>query len=247
MPHDHCDDMRINPVNKGAGFDFKLPAMERNKMSRTLALIAASTLASMSYADVQTVTNITDYNNAVDPSISFFDGFDGSTQNAVSVTTDIGIVGTLTNGTPFDPPDNYYNHPDFDLSEWGFALDRNGGIATRNLVWDLPDGTIGFWGEWISVTGADVSIVNGDGTWYDISEIITGMPGDPPEGVDGFFGMVDNAGIDQVIFRVDPTFASSFEIFWLTEMGINVVPSPSTAALGLAGLTLMCRRRRKTN
>ena len=214
-------------------------------MSRIIVAIAGSTIASSSFAAVQTVNNLTDYNNAIAPSISIYDGFDGTTQNAVSVTTDIGIVGTLTNGTPFNPPDNYYNHPDFDLSEWGFALDRNNSVATRNVVWDLPDDTIGFWGEFVSVTGIDVSVVGGDGTWYDISEIIVGGPGDPPNPVEGFFGLVDNSGLDQVVFRVDPSFGSQFEIFWLTEMAINVIPAPSTAVLGLAGLGVLSGRRRR--
>lgn len=210
------------------------------------AIVLTTTAAISSAASGQpvAVNSLAAYDAAVAPSATIVDTFDGSTQNGVSLTTDIGIVSTLTNGTPFSPPDNWYNHPDFDLSEFGFALDRSGSVATRNVVWTFPETVFGFYGAFESVTGIDVGIGSTQGdvsTWFDISDVADPNPG--PNPASGFFGLVDNAGFDSVIFRVDPSFGSTFDVYWLTEMGISVIPAP--ASVGLLGLGLLAGARRQ--
>jgi len=66
--------------------------------------------------------------------------------------------------------------------------------------------------------------------------------------VNGFFGVVDPDGFDTALFRVDPSFGSSFDTYWLTEMGISTtaIPEPSTSVLfGFMLLTLIGHRRRR--
>ena len=199
-----------------------------NNAHHCFIAIASTMLTGAAMAAPVAVGSQTDYDNATGPANTTIDTFDGSTQNAVSITTDIGIVSTLTGGTPFDPPDHYYNHPDFDLSEFGFALDRGGSVATRNVVWTFPEEIIGFSGEFVSVTGIDVGIGSSAAEvtqWFDISDIAD--PNAGPNPAQGFFGLVDTDGFDSVVFRVDPSFGSSFDVYWLTEMAFStVVPCP---------------------
>ncbi|MEM1186628.1 MAG: hypothetical protein AAGI53_16685 [Planctomycetota bacterium] len=214
-------------------------------MTTNTAVVALGIALASGTAAAQTFDMLADYEAALGSTVTIVDTFDGSSQNAVSLTTDIGIVSTLTNGTPFSPPDNYYNDPNFGLSEFGFALDSSGSVATRNVVWDFQQTVYGFYGEFVSVTGIDVGIGSTEGEvtqWFDISDVADPNPGNNP--AEGFFGLVDTNGFDSVIFRVDPSFGSSFDVFWLTEMGISVVPTPgSIAVLGL-GCVGVARRRR---
>ena len=107
----------------------------------------------------------------------------------------------------------------------------------------MPANTIGFYGEWQTVTGADVSINGLAGPWFDISEAINPNPN--AQDVAGFWGIVDPDGITNVAFRVDPAFGN-FEIFWLTSMGISQVPEPASMAMfATAGAAALAFQRRK--
>lgn len=215
------------------------------KMTAAVLLgFAASMVGSTTHAAPVVVTSLTDYDNAVGPSITKVDEFDGTTSDANTLVTDMGIVSTVSNGD-LTLPSQWYNHPDFDFSEFGFFLDRNGNVGPRVVTWTFPEPVLGFYGEWVSVTEADVTIVGGHGTVYDISEAIDPNPGVNP--VDGFWGLVDPAGIEQVQFSVDPDFGSSAGIFWLTSMGIST-PIPEPSALGVilpAGLAGLAGSRRR--
>ncbi|MEM9353517.1 MAG: hypothetical protein AAGA92_10935 [Planctomycetota bacterium] len=214
------------------------------KNSLSLALFAfIFVLAASAYAAPTQYTSLTDYNNAVGSLLTTIDTFDGpTTSDADTIVTDIGILSETANGS-MALPSQFYNHPDFDLSEFGFVLDRLGGTAPRNILWTMPANTIGFYGEWVTVTGADVSINGLAGPWFDISEAINPNPN--AQNVEGFWGIVDPDGITDVAFRVDPAFGN-FEIFWLTSMAITQVPEPASATLiGLAAAALAFPRRRR--
>ena len=88
--------------------------------------------------------------------------------------------------------------------------------------------------------------IDGGSSWIDISVAITGDPVDNPVNpVSGFFGIVEPEGFDQALFRVDPSFGSTFEVYWLTSMGITTIPEPSSGViLGLALLVGLSRRSR---
>ena len=217
-----------------------MTATLKNSVSLSIVALTFALAASADAAPTQ-YTSLTDYNNAVGSLLTTVDLFDDPTSSdADSIVTDIGILSETANGS-MSLPSQFYNHPDFDLSEFGFVLDRNGGTAPRNILWTMPADTIGFWGEWQTVTGADVSINGLNGPWIDISEAINPNPN--AQNVAGFWGIVDPDGITDVAFRVDPAFGN-FEIFWMTSMAITQVPEPTSATLfGLSGAALCLTRR----